>query len=258
MKIVADTHLHLYPCYDIEQALITCSRNLERNIDGKKDTVKIGFLAERFDCDFFNKIKSGEIPFNNCQIKASPENGALIINSGQLIPLYLITGRQIVTREKLELLALTLNEKIEDGMPAAEVIKKINELGGIAVLPWGLGKWLFKRGKTVKKLIDEAVAGNLLIGDSSLRPFLWYEPVFNYAMEKNIRVLAGSDPLPFKGDEPVMGSYISSFEGNFDNTCPVSSIRKIMKNSGYGIKNKGHRNKFFTVIKRLLRHKFSK
>jgi hypothetical protein len=48
-RVVADTHVHLYPCYDLEVALQSLARNLARTAAG----AHAAFFAERSDCRAF-------------------------------------------------------------------------------------------------------------------------------------------------------------------------------------------------------------
>lgn len=52
-----------------------------------------------------------------------------------------MAGRQIVTAEKLEVLALGTDLDIDDGRPIREVLSLVTENGGLPVIPWGAGKW---------------------------------------------------------------------------------------------------------------------
>jgi len=59
-------------------------------------------------------------------------------------------GRQIVTRERLEILGLAMRRRFLMACPP-RVIQRIVEAGGIPVLPGSPGKWLFARGQLVGK-----------------------------------------------------------------------------------------------------------
>ena len=65
--------------------------------------------------------------------------------SGQ--DLSIVAGRQIVTAENLEILALGFDAGLDDGLPIDEVILAVQAAGALCVLPWGFGKWTGKRGQ---------------------------------------------------------------------------------------------------------------
>jgi hypothetical protein len=58
MQIVADTHIHIYPCYDLNRSLESLIQNLS-NMNDK--AISAAFLAERHDCHFFSDVFAGRI-----------------------------------------------------------------------------------------------------------------------------------------------------------------------------------------------------
>jgi len=228
MKLIADTHIHLYPCYDLISAFNRLRFNLKQLAPG---SVRTALFTERSDCDFFTGIRSGTIKVASGNFKIEPltENGGLVLIEKEGALLYLFSGRQIVSAERVEILALATDIKIDDGMPAQDVINAVIDVGGVPVLSWAPGKWLFKRKKVISRLIDSNDPDRMLIGDTSLRPTVWQEPLLmRKAANKGFSILAGSDPLPFRGEERYLGRYGSVIEGPFDAQKPVSSIRKLL------------------------------
>lgn len=227
-QVIADTHLHFYPCYDPVLGLNTLRKNLSQLAN---EAIQIGFLAERHDCHFFRDMVGGKQIFTNepsIEIKSLGE--ALLLRQESFKDLYLFAGRQIITQERLEILALTVDSAIPDGLPAKEVIDLVCEKGGISVLSWAPGKWFFKRGKIVNKLINSHNSTELTIGDTTLRPWCWPTPkLMGMAQKSDFSVLAGSDPLPFAGEENMMGTYASLWNLDFDSEAPVQSIRSYLK-----------------------------
>ena len=61
--------------------------------------------------------------------------------------LLVVAGRQVVTLENLEILVLGTNRKLQDGLSIEKTMKLARTEGLIHVIPWGAGKWLFKRGR---------------------------------------------------------------------------------------------------------------
>ncbi|HZB26962.1 MAG TPA: hypothetical protein VE282_00250, partial [Gemmatimonadales bacterium] len=57
----------------------------------------------------------------------------------------LLAGRQISTRERLEVLALGTELDLPSGESLGDTIAAVREQGAIAVVPWGFGKWWFRR-----------------------------------------------------------------------------------------------------------------
>lgn len=251
MRVVADTHLHLYPCYNLGRA-ITC---LERNLNelAGRDAARLGFLAERHDCSFFSSLAGGEMKTEPSALKIRSSTGgeSLVVEEENGGGLHLFPGRQVVAAERIEILALATSADLPDGMSAVEAIEKTLGEGGVPVLAWAPGKWFFGRGRVVGKLLERFDPATLLIGDSSLRPTIWPEPrLMRRARHLGFRVVAGSDPLPFPGEEVMMGSYATVLDGEFDPSQPLVSARQLLR-GGEDPVPVGRRGGFIQVIRRL-------
>jgi len=68
--------------------------------------------------------------------------------------LAIVAGRQLVTREGLELLALATGQELASGRSLTDSVRATLDVGGIPVLPWGFGKWWFQRGNTVRDFLQ--------------------------------------------------------------------------------------------------------
>lgn len=254
MKIVADTHVHLYPCYNLQVALRNLVNNLG-NLGG--NAVRTAFLAERSDCHYFADIMEGKAEYWGAgfEISSACEDGVVVLLERGEPSLYLFSGRQIATAERIEILALTVDIEVTEDMPAEDVVKTVLDAGGIPVLSWAPGKWFFGRKKNVRQLIDSFGSGKLLIGDSTLRPMVWAEPLLmRVARSRGFAVVAGSDPLPFSGEEKYMGTYASVLDGPFDPDKPVTSVRKMLTTLGTRITRTGKRCGMLEVVWRLKRN----
>lgn len=216
VKIAFDTHVHVYPFYD-ERAVFAAVAAKARALDA--DVAGI-CLTERFDCHFFQALRArGNVPLRG-------ECATITVDGRELL---VFAGRQVVTKERIEVLALTTDADIPDGLAAREVLQRVRDAGGVSVLAWAPGKWLFNRGKLVASLIEEAKAGELVLGDSSLRPIGWGEPLlFKQGARKGLPVIAGSDPLPFAGEERQAGRYMTLWDESFDATNPVTEMRRLL------------------------------
>jgi hypothetical protein len=257
MQLIADTHLHFYPAYDTTAALRILIDGLVR-LDA--NAVKLGFLAERSDCHFFADIRHGKLIANGeFEAKQSPEENAIIIHSKGEQILHLFAGRQIVTAERIEILALTVDVEIAERLPAEQVVQVILRANGVPVVSWAPGKWFFERGKVVERLIERFAPDQLLIGDTSLRPTAWGKPeLMRKAERKGFRIIAGSDPLPFAGEEKYMGSYGTALKGSFDPVQPVTSIRKLLMSPDSQILPTGQRCGPIEVAHRLFKNAAAK
>jgi len=254
MQIVADTHIHFYPCYHLDFALKTLTQNLKKL---SPDAVKMAFFVERSDCHFFSELckDEGRILKSGFEISRGNQKDVIIILKQDEACLYLFPGRQIVTSERIEILSLTSDKNIDDGLPVDTVIKRILDASGVPVISWAPGKWFFHRGKVIEKLLDRMSPRQLLIGDTSLRPTLWKKPLLMQSTEKaGFKTLAGSDPLPFPGEEVHLGTYGSSIKGVFKSEEPVKSIRSLLTDPDIKIESIGRRNSSVEALRRLLKN----
>jgi hypothetical protein len=248
MAFIADTHVHLYPFHDIATALGGAMERLGKLAPGLP---RVLCLTERGDCRFFRSRRelpestrelaaaSGlfqtviPLPPPFSSVSAGPDALAITDNAGG--KLFIIAGRQIATSERLEVSCLTVDANIPDGITLADAVVRVREAGGVAAIPWGVGKWLGARGKIVREILGRNP--DVLAGDSSLRPLFWPEPVFRATAG---RVVAGSDPLPAPGEEKQVGGYSTIFDAPFDENDPAGSVRAALR-TGPGFRIVGRR-----------------
>ncbi|MCX6992788.1 MAG: hypothetical protein NT011_06550 [Kiritimatiellaeota bacterium] len=267
--VAADGHVHVYPAYDIKAMFCHLIQNLDR-LAGAADCVesgtigngihKLAFLAESREHDFFGRLKDRDkaIVANGLEITSGPDPVCVTVGLRGVGRVGLVAGRQIVTRERLEILGLAMCVKIPDGLPAIEVIQRVVEAGGIPVLAWSPGKWLFARGRLVRDLIASDQGRVLRLGDTTLRPTLWPESrLMQLARERGMAVIPGSDPLPFAGEERYAGTYGFIYQGAFDVSQSAASIGRMLAGpaaaswAGYGLIPAGVRCGAWDVARRL-------
>jgi hypothetical protein len=232
-RVVADTHVHLYPFYDLGEAVGGLCRRLG-SFDG--DSLRAGFLTERSDCRYLSDVREGKVasPVAGHEFRPGGEEGVVTLAEGEEVKLYLLAGSQIITGEGIEILALMCDARIRDGLAADDAVAAVREAGGMPVLSWAPGKWLCERGKVVRRLLERSSPGELLVGDTAMRPTLTPEPpLMRRARREGYSVVAGSDALPFPGEEKYLGTYASRFAGPFDPDRPLASFRRLLADPGY-------------------------
>lgn len=251
MPILADTHIHIYPFYDLAQFFSGAFAKMAA-LNKNADADYVLFLTERHDCHFFRQLKDGLLKVSGAQCSDGEE--VLSIRNAEGKRLWLAAGRQIVTAERLEILALTTDAEIADGQPARDVLRQVRETGAVPVIAWAPGKWFFGRGRIVRELIDTEPAGSFLLGDTTLRPTVWPEPILmRHARKKGFKVIAGSDPLPVAGEETRAVSYGIQCDGRIDSAQPLKSLRDML-NRLPGMKTFGRRDSLFGVLNRLKKY----
>ena len=251
MKYIIDTHLHIYPFYSISSALDSLINNLQT---ADSQSIKVGCLTERHDCDVFNQLAHAPpADVSDAFSITSAGNCLHITNKETGGNVYLLPGQQIITSENLEILSLNCPERIKEGDSASQTIKSVLALGGIPVIAFGFGKWLGKRGAIVENLIQEFGPEQIAMGDTTMRPYGWPTPrAFRKAGEKGLKILCGSDPLPFKGEESRPGTYATLM--NLKETHPVEAISGILCTNTTQ-DSFGKRNNLIEVAVRMQNHR---
>ena len=211
MLIVADTHVHLYACFDLRQSFAAAAVNLQSLVSesvkklavpGDVPVAKFLFLTESCDCHFFRDFALDRIRIPGLRFEVTDEPQVLKVYGQQDFLFYLVAGRQIVTRENLEILALGTDQDLSSGLSAKATIELVANAGAMPVLNWAPGKWWFGRGKIVAGLIrEENQRPAFAICDNSLRPAWTPRPrLMREAAAAGINILAGTDPLPMAGE----------------------------------------------------------
>jgi hypothetical protein len=236
---MVDGHVHIYDCYDLEKFFKIAITWLEHfyNTLYSNGTpyANILLFTEGTTNDFFSRLKKNRgLPRDSAYrvLETEEEESIVLAKDGQP-RCYLLKGRQIVSEENLEVLAIATQRFVEDGLPIDTIIETLTDNQDIAVLAWGFGKWLFKRGTIIRRLIEQYRTPYLMVADNSGRPGFWPTPhLFRRAKAFNIPLLCGSDPLPFAEEVRKVGSYGFSVEGDFDPRQPARSLRDILVSPG--------------------------
>ncbi|MBU2689433.1 MAG: hypothetical protein KJ970_00770 [Candidatus Eisenbacteria bacterium] len=174
--------------------------------------------------------------------------------------IYLMAGRQFQSAEKLELLALclnpehSLNEVPDRSLPAAAIVQRTLEAGAVSVLPWGVGKWIGRRGRLVQRLARDPEwkeNPHFFLGDIAHRCSPLPEPkVFG----GDVRVLSGTDLLPLPGSEDRLAGYGFTLEGELDPEHPGSALLELF-NQRAPIRRYGRRETFLSMIREQLQYR---
>ena len=213
MSVLIDSHVHIYPHYDINSLLFSFE---ERVVHAKAGT-GVMLLTERYGTDIFHEICNGDNISNSFNILQADET-AVVLNRSSTpetgINIVIVSGRQISCAERVEVLALATRAVFNDGYGIYDSINSVINAGGVPVLAWGVGKWMFKRESIIESVLERFTPEQILIGDTSLRPVFWRRPkLMRLAMKKGYKVIAGSDPLSLKGDEQIVGQYANLLSG---------------------------------------------
>ena len=122
-------------------------------------------LAEAAGVDLFSAL-GGLLAESGSAGLVNNEPISLRYRSGRGWPLFVIAGRQIVTAEKIEVLALGTRAMVDDGAPLASVLEWCRRNGAFAVLPWGVGKWMGRRRRIVLDILKRCDPTRVALGDN--------------------------------------------------------------------------------------------
>jgi hypothetical protein len=129
-------------------------------------------------------------------------------------------------------LTLCSSGRIPDGLPIQETLSRAREIDAVPAIPWGPGKWLGARGKLLSHIIASARPGELFLGDESSRPFFWGTPRhFGEGRARGLRVLPGTDPLPFPHERARAGSFGCWTRMAFDPRRPAASVKAHLRSA---------------------------
>jgi hypothetical protein len=215
--LAIDAHVHLH---DPASAIDVLRGAGERLVGGHADRIGVTMLAERAGFDVFETLRP--------RLLGTCEPEALWLDEARR--LLVLAGRQIVSGEGLEILGLATMARIEDGAPAAEIVARLDTEDALIVLPWGVGKWLGRRGRIVDELLAAAKPGRLFLGDNGGRPGFWRVPRF-----AGKRLLSGSDPLPLRGSAATIGRSGTIVRGKIAMDSPSASLKRILRDGGASV-----------------------
>lgn len=245
--ILADAHVHIYDCFDVEQLLDSALSNFQKQAqkqDRKNNFLGILLLTESSGDSYFKKFIAVEKisdAQNTWSFQTTQESISLIARNENNQELILIAGRQIVTREKLEVLALFTDKIIEDDLSLEATIKAIIAAEGIPVLPWGFGKWIGKRGKLISELLANNNLPTLCLGDNGGRPWFWRQPAyFTQAQQQNLKILPGTDPLPIADQFYRPGSFGFMIKADLSTEEPGKYLKQMLTDSKTILQNYGN------------------
>jgi hypothetical protein len=229
-----DAHVHLHSCFNVETFISSTFNNFKKNsVNNSDDSSYVILLTDGKGENGFERLESFLINQQvNFQKLSTKESFSFIIKTGDYKKLIVIKGKQIITKENLELLALATPQSFADGKSTEDLIEKVLENDAVPVLPWGFGKWAGERGRIVEKMIDK-FRDKIFLGDNGnrLKLFNQNKNLVN-ARINHIKIISGSDPLPFKSENKKAGSFGFNMEFKIDPQEPAKSFKQALRDPG--------------------------
>jgi len=157
--ILVDAHVHVYDCFDIDLLLDSALHNFQEVAKqyalGDSSLSYVLLLTEGPQESWFQGLALKLAARQQCQITAqwtaragTDENSLLVVhNYCPEHQIHIVAGHQVVTTEKIEVLALFVKQDRLSGLSLPDTVAGIQQLGGIPVLPWGVGKWRGEKRK---------------------------------------------------------------------------------------------------------------
>jgi len=226
---LVDAHVHLYGGFDFARAFGAGIRNLQALAPSFPSPADLCLcLTEDRDHDVFSSLP--EFEDQNWTVRRHPDGKTMRVENGQSqAGLWVFAGKQLVTAERIEVLALLADPNklsdLRDGKPLDETVRQVEATGALVVLPWAFGKWMFGRGQLIRQFVHSTTVpfflgdnGGRWDGLKGLRPS-------SLAAEVGRPVLPGSDPLPLAAHEDSIGRYGFALPMAIDAKTPCDSLR---------------------------------
>jgi len=238
--LLIDAHVHFYECFDLDRFLTAAAANFAREFERQRGRGRyhgLLLLTESFGDHWFERLcrrADGDEPPSGGEsawsFARTSEGCSLVAHGPEGQTLVLVAGRQIVTGEDLEVLALGTDSRFQDGAPLEAVVELARDADAFPVIPWGFGKWLGNRGRVLTDFLARSSGDELMLGDNSGRPVFWRSPFhFSIARRRGIHILPGSDPLPFPRECERVASFGSSAPAPFDLEKPADRVKQLLR-----------------------------
>ena len=230
--LLIDTHVHLYS--DTADAMLEHAAQRITTFGGVISLFKTVepclMLTETARDQVFDQLAERDDASCPWRRQGDPQGSALWLNHAERGRLLLIAGGQTVTAEGVEVLSLGTRTRFEDGRGIDETIDKVLADGALAVLPYGLGKWLGSRGKLVAQAFERWRAQGVRLGDNAGRPWVLPAPsLFSKSAKLGHAVLPGSDPLRTARGKTTAGSYGVVVNADLDDNNPAGSVIEALR-----------------------------
>lgn len=257
--ILFDAHVHIYDNFDLDLLIDSAFANFQRamsNIGIEDSCTCFLLLTESGELDFFSSLRQlvsadGEESSHKWKLEETGESCSIHVNHPDYptLSLIIVAGRQIVTAERLEVLALITEERFSDGMTLEETVSEVVRQEGLPVCAWGAGKWLGRRGDILSAFMQSNSEKSLYLGDSGGRPSIW--PVSKLLQRPGYdnRVLSGTDPLSLTGEERRVGSFGGYLTAECSQTSPAACLKKYLLEDNVDVLSFGKSQNPFLFVK---------
>lgn len=249
--VVVDSHVHYYECFHLGHFLRATRRKLcmsaiMANSEGSHHHIMVVLDVEDVSC--FDMLRravrcSPEADWRVQETKEEFSFSMLVTLSGQRVcKVSVVRGYQAATVERLEVLALGTHAQLREGVTLEETVRCALDVGAIPVIPWGMGKWWWARGRRLRDMMQSEMGEAICLGDTSQRPLGLPRPsAFAVAEASGVPVLSGSDPFPLPNHASWVGRYGFTLGGMVDSEYPGASLKALLNKRDSGLTTFGSR-----------------
>src|SRR5690606_6294526 len=174
--VLIDAHVHIHAAADAPAVLEAAVANFTCVAARLRQAEWSGvlMLAEMKEAAWFEAMAADAATTRagGWTLRADPQDELVLHARGHRRALLIVAGRQVATREGVEVLALATRARLPDGEPLQQTLRRAAAEEALIVLPWGAGKWTGRR----RYLVHEALRRQsppVMAGDSGGRPALW-------------------------------------------------------------------------------------
>jgi len=253
--VLVDAHVHFHSCFAERTFLDAAARNFA--LAGTRlglDSPPLGVLLftesagenafRRFHAEAGDRLPAG------WQFLRTGESLSLLAVRDGEIRLLLVAGRQVVTSERLEILALGCDSDIPDGSTFERALRDVRRAEALPVLPWGLGKWWFRRGRIAADIVERQDPGDFFLGDNAGRPYGSPRPaLFARAESRRIKILPGTDPFPFPDHVGRAGSYGFVLAHALGRETPAQDLKAALRSDDAQLRPYGRGEALFGFVR---------
>jgi len=244
--LLIDGHVHIYDCFNLEEMLDSAWRNFSLQaveLDLGIDFTAIVCLAEKTEDNWFSFLagsasrQGGSCPeIGSWKVLSTGEEESLSLVRKDGARILLLAGRQIVSSEGLEVLALMTGALFRDNISVADVLREIASQDGVPVIPWAFGKWSGHRGKVVRQLGARRET-HFYFGDNGGRPAWLTLPRFVRSGRQGTHqpIFPGSDPLPLSGEEHRVGRVGFYIKKSFSSDTYAAELKRMISDGAYPV-----------------------
>jgi len=238
-----DAHVHLDSQSNFSELLEYGVMNMRASSQKKSGSGLITgmfFLAElpgqSFSCDGISWVE-GQLPkiAGEWGIKTTRERNSFVLTNADGDTVYIVLGKQVNSTERLEVLLFGDDMQYAD-LPLNDILAQHSgKATHLVILPWGVGKWLGRRGAVITETLQQNRSFYCL-GDNGNRPGVWSSvSQFDLAAQHGVPVLRGTDNLSLPREMERVGKFGMKIDADVNPEYPLQGVIKALQHRAHEI-----------------------